>query len=175
MSLIAGWSIAPGPADAQDENLEAPIKATFLYRFADFVTWPDQTFATPESPLNICIVGRDPFGSVLDEVMDGQKAAGRPLVIYRVEAVTPRTGCHILYLPGSRFQSVSAALRVAGDEPVLTVTDAAMNGDSRGIIHFEVIDNRVKFHIDDAEAARRGLNISSRLLGIALSVRRKDS
>jgi hypothetical protein len=35
-------------------------------------------------------------------------------------------------------------------------------------------DNRVRFEIDDAAAARNGLTISSKLLGLALSVKPRD-
>jgi hypothetical protein len=56
---------------------------------------------------------------------------------------------------------------------VLTVTDASTDGRVRGMIHFVVVDNRVRFHIDQVRASESGLAISSRLLALALSVRRK--
>jgi hypothetical protein len=55
-------------------------------------------------------------------------------------------------------------------KPVLTVTDSASGG-GRGIIHFSIVDGRVRFFIDQASAEQRGLGISSRLLALAVGVR----
>ncbi len=175
--MLAGLT-APGHVlanvAAQTRSLEQPIKATFLYRFADFVTWPDHVFAAPESPINLCVVGRDPFGESLDKAVDGQRAGGRPVAIYRLEILAPDTGCHIAYIAGSNRQSVRAALEAAEGDQILTVTDAAMGGAAEGMIHFQIIDNKVRFNIDEAEAVRHNLDMSSRLLGIALNVKRSS-
>jgi hypothetical protein len=61
-------------------------------------------------------------------------------------------------------------LAAIGRQPVLTVTDSA-NASQRGIVHFVVVGGRVRFFIDEAAAAERGLLISSRLLGLAVAVR----
>jgi hypothetical protein len=50
---------------------------------------------------------------------------------------------------------------------VLTVTDDA-HGSSRGVVNFRVLDNRVRFEIDNAAAAHNGLTVSSRLLALAV-------
>jgi hypothetical protein len=36
------------------------------------------------------------------------------------------------------------------------------------MIHFAVVDGRVRFHIDEAAAAARGIGISSRWLALAV-------
>jgi hypothetical protein len=59
--------------------------------------------------------------------------------------------------------------------PVLTVTDSSGGGGARGMIHFVVVDSHVRFHIDDARAAQSHIPIDPRLLGVALSVRRRAS
>ena len=78
----------------------------------------------------------------------------------------------MLYVTGALSDD---ALRAVRQLPVLTVTDAATGANDRGVIHFAVVDNRVRFHIDEAQAAESGLTISSRLLSVALSVRRTGS
>ena len=74
-------------------------------------------------------------------------------------------GCHILYVGRS-----GGAMVPEGPRPILLVTDGGVSSD-RGMIHFVIDDDRVRFHIDLQEASRRGLSISSRLLNLALSVR----
>jgi hypothetical protein len=41
------------------------------------------------------------------------------------------------------------------------------------MIHFSMVSGRVRFFIDDAGAAERGLSISSRLLALAIGVRQR--
>jgi len=63
-------------------------------------------------------------------------------------------------------------LLALGRQPVLTVTDARA-GPQRGIVHFTIAGGRVRFFIDDALAAERGISISSRLLAVAAGVRQR--
>ncbi len=167
--IAVSLAMAGAPAPAAD-SLEYPIKAAYLYKFGPFVEWPPTAFDTPTAPVVVCVVGDDPFGAVLDRAVEGQHVGARPIVARRVEKLERGSGCHIAYLGGSAVQTVAQALAEAGG-PVLTVTDGGRPGSGRGVIHFVVKDNRVRFHIDDAAAAKAGLNISSKLLSLALSVR----
>ncbi|WP_374577311.1 YfiR family protein [Phenylobacterium sp. J367] len=51
------------------------------------------------------------------------------------------------------------------------MTDST-RGSTRGMIHFVVFQNRVRFHIDAQQASENGLAISSKLLALGLSVKR---
>jgi len=152
---------------AQAQPLEVAVKAAFLPKFAPYVTWP---LAGAGDSYVICIVGRDPFGSLVDEAAAGQRIDGRPIAVRRLAKVDRTIPCHMAFLAGSPSQSVEEALDALRGVPMLTVTDGRVSR-ARGIIHFELSGGRVRFHIDDAVAARAGLNISSKLLSLALSVR----
>lgn len=170
LMLTSIWAAASGPAAALDE---AAVKATFLYRFGAFVEWPETAFKTPESEAELCILGADPFGATLDEQVRNQHIAARPIHVRRLADASQITGCHILYVGANRLLPVEEALRATRGAPVLTVTDSVTDANVRGMIHFVVVDSRVRFHIDQVRASESGLNISSRLLALALSVRRK--
>lgn len=167
--LTAIWSlsllIAATPGSAQS-RLEYSVKANYLVRFAAFVEWPARAFATPRSPVVICVVGRDPFAGALDTAARAQTAYGRPLAVRR-PAATALAGCHILYVGQGGSAALTAA---AGQTGVLVVTDSAV-GPERGAVHFVLNQDRVRFHIDQQAASRNGLTISSRLLNLALSTR----
>ncbi len=154
------------PARAGDAPVpEAAVKATYLYKFAPFVTWPD---GAGSGPLNICIVGADPFGDQLDRAVAGQAYNGRPFQVVRMDSITAQASCAVAFLGGSRSQTVATALKTVHGAPILTVTD---EGSPAGIIAFEMQDDRVRFRIDEQAAEDGGMVISSKLLGLALSVR----
>lgn len=162
------WSLSlqalAAPAPLQT-TLEYSVKANYLVRFAAFVEWPDSSFADSRSPVVLCVVGRDPFNGALDRAARAQTAYGRPLVVRRPGTAEAAAACHILYVGTG-----GGSLVPVGQPAILRVTDGAVSAD-RGMIHFVVSDDRVRFHIDLQAASRSRLSISSRLLNLALSVR----
>jgi hypothetical protein len=170
--LAAGLALAlsaPTAGPRADTVTEYPVKAAFLSKFGDFVDWPEGGFADPAAPAVLCVVGRDPFGPALDRAAQGQRLHGRMIVVRRIKVIDPASGCHLAYLGGGA-QDQALALRTLAGAPVLTITDQAPE-EARGVIDFTLRDNRVRFRIDDASAARHGLTISSKLLALAISVR----
>jgi hypothetical protein len=153
-------------AAADGDTLEYAVKAAYLYKFGIYVEWPPGAFASPTSPLNLCIVGDDPFGAALDAAVSGQRIETHPIAIRRMKTL-PRDqregGCHILYSNVPDVQRSAEATRGG----VLTVSDVR----GVGIINFVVKDNRVRFDVDDEAAAQSGLTISSKLLAIAQNVK----
>jgi hypothetical protein len=161
-------SAAPTPVQAQGASIEYAVKAAYLSKFAPFVEWPPTAFASASSPFQLCILGKDPFGSSLDQAVTGQRVAGRPVAVRRLARADGVAGCQILYLGSSRDPAAGEALRAVRGSPVLTVSDAAQDG---AIIRFVVKDNRVRFDIDTAAATANSVTISSKLLSLATSVK----
>ena len=165
--LPAGLALFALPAPAAAPPSDVAVKAAFLTKFPAYVAWPPAARPRPGAPLQICILGGDPFGRVLDEAARGQQIDGHPLQIRRLGAPGAAGGCHVAFVQGN----APALFQGLQGKPVLTVTDAGARGRS-GMIHFVIHQGRVRFNIDEAQAARSGVGISSRLLGIALTVRR---
>jgi len=161
-ALIA-LACAPAPASAQSGSIEYAVKAAFLTKFGAFVTWPGGA-----GPVTVCVAGDDPFGSSLEQAARSQE--GR-VMVRRLAVLDRSAGCHVAYVTGSPRQSVTDALQAVRGAPMLTVTDANRGG-ARGMIHFVTFQDRVRFHIDGAQAAQGGLPISSKLLSLALTVKR---
>jgi hypothetical protein len=118
----------------------------------------------------LCIVGRDPFGSLLEQAARSQGVDGHAIIVRRISSASEARGCHVAFVGGSPQQQTGQILAALSGQPVLTITDAR-TGSQRGIIHFALVSGRVRFFIDEAAAAKRGLSISSRLLGLAVAVR----
>ena len=161
-----------GVREARAQPLEMAVKAAFLPKFAPYVSWPPNAMPEPGAPHVICVVGRDPFSTLLDDAASDEKLGGSPIAVRRLERIDRGSGCHMAFIGGSGSQSVGAALATLSGTPVLTVTDARLARE-RGMVHFDLKDGRVRFHIDDAAARRSGLGLSSKLLSLALSVRQR--
>jgi hypothetical protein len=168
--LLASTLLTSGPALGQPS--EAAVKAAFLPRFARYVTWPPPARPDAREAFQVCVIGIDPFGRALDQAAAGQGVDGHPVSIRRLQSASGAAGCHVAFVQGANGQATGQLLAALSRLPVLTVTDAR-SGAQRGMIHFSVVSGRVRFFIDDAEAAERGLSISSRLLALAVGVRQR--
>jgi hypothetical protein len=166
-AAIVAAQLTSVPASAQVSD--TAVKAAFIPRFARYVTWPANAPANGNGPITICIIGDDPFGSALDQAASTQSVDGRQLTVKRLLSAAAASGCAIAFVDGVRTRDTLAAL---AHQPILTVTDARVSPE-RGIIHFAVVDGRVRFIIDNAQAQARGLTISSRLLALAIGVNQK--
>jgi hypothetical protein len=164
-------TLLASPALAQDEAGDPDLKASYVYKFAAFTDWPASAFASPTAPLTLCIFGLDPFGASLDKVVAGQKINGRDVAVRRLSDTNEIAGCQLLFvgrLPGATTTDLS---RTLAGKPILTVSDAT-RGDATGMIALVVDAGRVRFNIDADLAAAAGLTVSSKLLSLALNVRK---
>ena len=172
-SLACTLAAAADPPPADDSRRELAIKASYLYRLAPFVSWPVSVYAWRRAPLVICVQGHDPFGPILDRAAGGQRVGSHPVTVRRLVRIEPGSGCHIVYLAGGPGQSCIQALQVLAGEPVLTVTDEARGGArAKGIVHLLRQGGKVRFSIDTGQAEVNGVGISSKLLALAVEVKR---
>ena len=163
LALTGMGLLLQGPAHAQPTDVS--VEAAFLPRFARYVAWPPAAMPKGGDPFVLCVIGSDPFGAVLDQTAASQSIDGRRIVVRRLNSAAGAGDCQIAFFAANRADQLASL----GAQPVLTVTDGASS--QRGIIHFVVVRGRVRFFIDQAAAERRRLNISSRLLALALGVR----
>jgi hypothetical protein len=153
-------------ARAQGVSIEYQIKAAYLAKFVPFVEWPPGALA-PGAPITVCVAGDDPFGPAL-AALGRQMVGDHPVVPRRLARVEAGAACHVLYVRTSRAQPVAEALAAVRGAPVLTVTDAAAHDGAKGILHFVVAQNRVRFEVNAAAAETARLSISSKLQSLAL-------
>jgi hypothetical protein len=165
-SLLACMSLFMGnPARAAEEY---EVKAAFLLNFTKFVEWPGAAFADLHSPLAICILGEDPFGNSLDDIVKGEAVNGHELVILRIRRAPEPKGCQVLYVASSEKDSA----RVLADlgPGVLTIGEGEKFLHEGGMIAFVIDNRRVRFDIDQRAAVRAMLTLSSRLMMVARTV-----
>lgn len=144
---------------------EYDLKAVFLFNFVTFVDWPPAARSANE-PFVIGVLGHDPFGASLDEVVAGEKFHDAPLQVRRCRTIEEASRCHILFISASEAGRVSAILQALRGRPVLTVADMPRFLEAGGIIAFST-EGRVQLHINPPAAHRAGLTISSKLLRVA--------
>lgn len=149
---------------------EYQIKAAFLYNFIKFVQWPPESFPDEDQPFVIGILGDDPFGPILDRVVQGKLVNGRKLVVWRSDTLTQLRGAHLVFISRSERGRLRQVLRELAGKPILTVSE--IDGFARlgGMINFRMQGDRVRFEINPEAVRAAGLKMSSKLLSLATIV-----
>ncbi len=164
--VLAFVTLHATPAPAAGDGL----KAAYLRHFAQFVVWP-QNVLPAGAPIVIGLVGDDPFGRAVDEVLAGKHANGHALIVRRLRWNDALTGCHILFVSSSELEHLGAILAATRGLPVLTVSDFDRFTERGGMIELTAAEDRVRFDINTEAVAGAHLRISSKLLQVARAVR----
>jgi hypothetical protein len=163
-----------GPArGAQEEPadlLERRVKAALLYRFINYVEWPESAFTGPNAPFTIAIAGADRLASELADFATGRTVLNRPLSVRRLQPAEPAKDSHIVFVAKQQASQFAAILRaVPQNTLVVTEWDSALGEGS--VINFRVVDGQVRFEVSLEAAQKRSIRLSSRLLSVAHDVR----
>jgi hypothetical protein len=170
MALAIALLGAPAVSAQNVRASAAEVEAVFLFNFAQFVEWPHGAFADIEAPVVIGILGKDPFGSFLDETVRGESVRGRSFKIERYKRVEEAADCQILFISRSENKRLDDILAAIKNKPVLSVTNADDFDHPGGIIRFILDDKRVRLSIDLEAAQAARLTFSSKLLRSAAIV-----
>ena len=143
-ALLAIYTpLATGFASEAQAPDEYDIKAAFIYNFARFVTWPgesenaDQAEQAQDSTFEICVLGEDPFGPVLDDL--GRKGLrGRAIRVRRLGNAQNVALCNVLFVARSEHDRFDEILAAARRWPILTVGDAGGFSEAGGLITFVI-------------------------------------
>ncbi len=146
---------------------EYQVKAAFLFNFARFVEWPADAFSSADAPLQVCVLGQDPFGSDFEQVILDKAVNGHRLEVVHPSGVPQARACQILFVASSGKQQVREILQGLRTASVLTVGDMAGFAKMGGVIDFVLDESRVRFEINLQAAERAHLKLSARLLTVA--------
>src|SRR5580692_9290563 len=96
--LALAFFFTTGLLAQQQKPNEYQVKATYLYNFGRFVKWPGTVPAAKGDSFSVCVIGRDPFGSILDSTLAGESLDGKPVVLRRIAKPQEAGECRILFI-----------------------------------------------------------------------------
>jgi hypothetical protein len=165
---VSTTSLFVMPASTQAEpQTEQQVKAGYVFKFAHFVDWPTDSYATPTEPFVIGVLGGDAFAIDLEAAVRDERLAAHPLVVQRLDSTDGIPDCRILYIDRSLDADLARILAQLRPHGTLTVSDLA-GAAARGVaIEMTSNDSHVQLVINETSAHDAGLTISSNLLRLA--------
>jgi hypothetical protein len=171
--VVASSALPGGAAIAYADSLshrEYRIKAAFLYNFIKFVEWPADRFADEGTPIILCVIGKDPFGTTLEDTVAGKIVKGRHIGIRRIDNVDDLDACHLLFVGSSERERLWQIVASSHGANVLTVGDMDDFVEFGGIINLTKSADKIRFQINLAAAKKAQLKLDLKLLKLASSV-----
>jgi hypothetical protein len=144
---------------------DSDIKAVFLFRFTQFVEWPQNAFPAPNSPFVIGILGSDPLEAALVGVVRGEFVSQHPIVVRELRRGDEISGCQILYVTEHGEALLDA--RSIRNTPILTVGESDSFFRRGGVVQFYIDRRHVRLRVNLAQARSHSLVISAKLLRVA--------
>ena len=151
---------------SQTPAREYQIKAVLLFNFTQFVEWPAATPAAQE-PLVIGVLGQNPFGAYLKDIVAGEKVNGHELIVQYYGSVEEIKSCHILFINMSETNKMEQISEKLKSQHVLTVSDGASFMRQGGMVRFITKNNKTQLQINLNATKAAQLIISSKLLRLA--------
>ncbi len=157
-------SVAPAAPVQPTPSAEYQLKAVFLFNFAQFVEWPARAFLEPKAPLIIGVLGEDPFGAYLDDLVSGEKVGDRPLLVRRFKRAEDLTECHIIFICRSEARNLDQIVAGLKERSLLTVSDVDTFTRQGGMVRFATENGKIRLRINVEVARSCDLTISSKIL-----------
>ena len=165
-AAAAALALSAPPAVTQSQG-ELTLKAAFLYNFTKFIDWPDSAFTGTSAPFTVCVFADDRFRREVQSTLNGEKVRGRSIEMAPMNTEDLKH-CHLVYFSGAEADRHSKQLPELRKSPVLTVGEGLTFLDQGGQIAFVLESDRVRFSVSRRAVAAAGLNVSSKLLRVAL-------
>jgi hypothetical protein len=164
--LLAAAALAGAPEPPARPG-EYEVKAAYLYNFAKFVEWPGPA---RKDAFVVGVLGRDPFGPLLDHALAGKTVGERRIEIRRLAPGEPTAGVDLLFIAASEAAQVPQVLKQVEGLPTLTVGETDDFVGRGGMLGFRMKDDLVRFDVDLDQAGKAGLRVSSQLVRVARKV-----
>ncbi len=148
-------------------DLEYAVKAEFLERFTRFIKWPDTSFASAGSPFVVCVIGENPFGRYLADLIRQRHIQSRRAELRLIPGPDEIDGCHLLFVAHDERRNVTSIIKRTSGRPILTIGDTEGFAQAGVLINLYIEERNVRFEINVAAVKQSGLKFSSKLLKLA--------
>jgi len=157
------------PAVGAQVFAESEVKSVFLFNLTKFIVWPDEIDDGAKTQFSIAILGTDPFGGRLEQVILSETVKGRRIGIrhYQKQEEVQWQEIDLLFIGEEMLGNLADIRLAARRSGVLTVGDTSGFCHAGGMVNLLTAGNRVKIEINLAEAKKSDFAVSSQLLKLA--------
>jgi hypothetical protein len=159
---------AASPALSATSYSEDAVKAAYLYRFTQYIEWPEA--ASAAEPFTIAVLDAPGVAAELRRILPNHRIKNSAAQVREITRVQDLGSAQMLYIGSAQIDRVRNAIAALAARPVLVVTDAEQGLAAGSILNFVMLEHRVRFEVSLTAADRSQLRIGAELLGVATRV-----
>jgi YfiR/HmsC-like len=166
IKLLAAALLISGCAFSQDRPMHE-VHSMMVYNFTKYVQWPDHAGG---GEFVIGVVGNTDIYNTLNGWYGGKPRGAKTYIIKKFNSAADVTECHVLYLDKSKsgeFDNVNDKLKGKG---TLIITDKSGLGEQGSAINFKLVDNKLKFELNQKAIEASNLKVSGALSSMAILI-----
>lgn len=148
-------------------NINA-LKAVFMFNIVNFIEWPEESFATLDSPIQFCVLNNLRVLKDLRSVINNETIKGRKLEAIEVISDIDMENCHVIFFGASTDQQGPMTLEILAKENILTVGESPDFLPQGGMIYLKHSRKRIQIEISLDSVKNSDLEVSSKLLRLAI-------
>lgn len=168
VSLLLLLLLASSPSAARAEGVASlsALKSAYTLHFLNLIRWE-----RPERWLAFCVVGASETGDRMLSALQDKTVHGQSIRARRIaREPSELEQCDALYIPESYAASAPGLLRRYENSATVTISDIPQFVNSGGVIGFVIVDERLRFDINERAAVKKRLKISAKLLELAREI-----
>lgn len=165
-TLALATLLISGNAFAQERSAEE-VYSMMVYNFTKYVQWPDHAGS---GEFVIGVVGNAEIFNTLNSWYGGKPRGSKTYVIKKFNSAAEVTDCHVVYIDKSKsgeFELVNNKVKGKG---TLVITDKNGLGERGSAINFKMIDNKLKFELNQKAIEASNLKVSGALTSMAILI-----
>ena len=166
IKLLAAALLISGCAFSQDRPMHE-VHSMMVYNFTKYVQWPDHADG---GEFIIGVVGNTDIYNTLNGWYGGKPRGAKTYIIKKFNSAADVTECHVLYIDKSKsgeFDNVNDKLKGKG---TLIITDKLGLGEHGSAINFRLVDNKLKFELNQKAIEASNLKVSGALSSMAILI-----
>lgn len=167
LSIVAILMFVGLGTQAQERPLPE-IHAMMVYNFMKYIEWPTQD---KTGDFIIAVVGDKDVYNTFNTYYGAKKVGAQAIAVKYFESVSALgNNVHLVYLAqkkSSEFETLKAKMT---SKSTLIITDKTGLGKKGSCINFKLVDNKLKFEINQEAFAQSNLKVSGSLTSIAIVI-----
>ena len=153
--------------NAQTEKPIHEIHAAMIYNFMKYVHWPDD--GNP-GEFVVGVYGEDNVFNTLKSYYDGKPKGAKKYSIRKLSDPSEAPTCSVVYIGKNKSKDFENVKNAVTGKPVLTITDSFNLGKKGSCINLKVVDEKLKFEINQASMNSASLKVASQLTSMAIMI-----
>jgi hypothetical protein len=164
---VAFFFIGSTSAFAQQERPIHEIYSMMVFNFIKYVQWPDHD---KSGEFVIGVVGSNEMYNTLSTWYGGKSKGNKTFVIKKFSSAAEVSDCHVVYIDKSKsgeFEAINSKVKGKG---TLVITDKGGLGQRGSCINFKMIDDKLRFELNQQAVESSNLKVSGALSSMAILI-----